>query len=382
MLAATNNDTLTTSRHETTKKWLNKRPWKPASRQLLRSEGSEGIKRKLSLKRPQTAPANQPSTPEDVHLVPQIPINNELPSTRLAIQPPPRPPRPNTAMMRDVNAWLDSSGSVSPQPIMGGLSYWRSASAVPIAASTSVQYAVPIVRESSSSRSATPPYRHMKSICRRGAKRVQAKIPPLLRTTSQRAATQRVATHPQNNRHPNSMPFISIPYEQTIQRESPKLMTQSKSFLLGSARTSSSKASTEGRELYTPGRSSLDLPVLGSTRTTAAYNGIERHRVRERSGRGVSCGESSRPTNSGSHLDESIGDLTISEAPTYSSGLPPPSYRSRSRTASIVTTSSFGCVDGMSPAQRQISVQQQRAAMKNRGVRGRVKELRKLFENH
>jgi hypothetical protein len=377
MLAATNNDTLPTSRHGTTKKWLIKRPWKPASRQLLRSEGSEGIKRKLSLKRPQTAPANQPSTSEDIHLVPQIPINIGLPSTRLAIQPPPRPPRPNTAVMRDVNAWLDSSGSVSPQPIMGGLSYWRSASAVPIAASTSMQYAVPIVRESSLSRPATPPYQHMKSICRRGAKRVQAKIPPLLRTTS-----QRVATHPQNNRHSNSMPFISIPYEQTIQRASPKLMTRSKSFLLGSARTSSSKASTEGQELLTPGRSSLDLPVLGSTRTSAAYNGTERRRVRERLGRGVSCGECSRPTNSGTRLDESIGDLTISEAPTYSSGIPPPSYRSRSRTASIVTTSSFGCVDGMSLAQRQISVQQQRAAMKNRGVRGRVKELRKLFENH
>jgi hypothetical protein len=377
MLAATSNDTSPTGRHGTSKKWLNKRPWKPASRQLLRSEGSEGIKRKLSLKRPQTAPASKPSTPEEIHLVPQILTNTELPSTRLAIQPPPRPPRPNTAAMRDVNAWLDSSGSVSPQPIMGGLSYWRSASAVPLAASTSVQYAVPIVRESSSSRSATPPYQQMKSICRRGAKRVQARIPPLRRTTS-----QRVASHPQNNRDSSSMPFISIPYEQTIQRASPKLMTPPKSHLLGSARTSSSKASTEEQELLTPSQSSPDVPVLGSTRTGAGYNGTERRRVRGRFGRGVSCGESSRQTNSGTHLEESIGDLTLSDAPTYSSGLPPPSYRSRSRTASIVTTSSFGCVDGMSPAQRQISAQQQRAAMKNRSVRGRVKELRKLFENH
>ena len=377
MLTATNNDTLTTSRHGTAKKWLNKRLWKPPSRQLLRSECSEGIKRKLSLKRPQTAPASKSTTPEDIPLVPQIPINIERPSTRLAMQPPPRPPRPNTAVMRDVNAWLDSSGSVSPQPIMGGLSYWRSASAVPIPASTNVQYAVPIVRKSSSSRSATPPYQQMKSICRRGAKRVQAKIPPLLRTTS-----QRVATDPQNDGHSESMPIISIPYEQTLQGASPKLMTRSRSFLLASARTSSSKASTEGQELLTPGRASLDLPVLGSTRTSAAYNGFKGRRVRQRFGQARRCGESSRPTNSGTHLEESIGDLSLSEAPTYSTGLPPPSYRSRSRTASIGTTSSFGCVDGMSPAQRQISVQQQREALKNRSMRGRVKELRKMFENH
>ncbi|KAG9197110.1 hypothetical protein G6514_002275 [Epicoccum nigrum] len=375
MPVAARSDTLLTSRHEQAKKWLNKRLRKPASRQLLRSESSEGIKRKLSLKRPQTAPASNSTTPEEIPLVPQILIDMGPPSTQLAIQPPPRPPRPNTAVMRDVNAWLDSSGSVSPQPIMGGLSYWRSASAVPIAATSSMQYAVPIVRESSSSRSATPPRRQMKSLCRRRAKRVQAKLPPLLRTTS-----QRVATHPQNSGHSNSMPFISIAYEQTIRRASPKLMTRSKSFLLGSARKSSPKASTEEQELLTLDQSSPDVPVLGSTRVGATYNGIERGRVRETSGQAGRC--SSRPTNSGTHLDESMGDLTLSEAPTYSSGLPPPSYRSRSRTASIVTTSSFGCVDGMSPAQRQISVQQQRVAMKNRGMRGRVKELRKLFENH
>lgn len=129
------------------------------------------------------------------------------------------------------------------------------------------------------------------------------------------------------------------------------------------------------------GHASFDLPVLGSTRTSIAYSGSEKPGERRRHGllrHTTKSGESTRPSTAGGHLsrDESLGDLSLSEAPTYSSGRPPPSYRSH--TASIMTTSSFGCVDGMSPAKRQIS--QQRAAMRSRGVRGRVKELRKMFQ--
>lgn len=199
-------------------------------------------------------------------------------------------------------------------------------------------------------------------------------MPALLRT-----ASQRVAVRKQINRRSNSMPLLAIPYEQTRQGPPPRTLGRSRSFLLTSARTSMSKTPTEEQGLL--GHVSFDLAVLGSTRTSIAYSGIER--PEERRGNGllrctIKSSESTRPPTGGGHLrrEESLGDLSLSEAPTYSSGRPPPSYRSR--TASLVTTSSFGCVDGMSPAQRQIS--QQRAAMRSRGVRGRVKELRKIFQ--
>ncbi|KAF2623573.1 hypothetical protein BU25DRAFT_302522, partial [Macroventuria anomochaeta] len=360
-----------TSKHGTAKKWLHRRLWKPASRQLLRGDSDGGMKRKLSLKRPQTAPTSGRVTPETVPPVPQIPINIELPSPRLAIHPPPRPPRPDSGVIRDVNAWLDASMSVPPPPLMGGLPYWRSASSIPTTTSTDVQYAIPIVREAGLNRPLTPSSQQVKSFCRR-AKKMQAKMPSLLRTTS-----QRIVARKQINRRSNSMPLLAIPYDQTQQAAPPKLLTRSRSFL-ASTRTSISKTPTEAQGLLSAGQYSFELPVLGSTRTSVAYSGIEglgERRTNTLLRQTTRSGEGTRPSTAGAHLsrDDSMGDL--SEAPTYSSGRPPPSYRSR--TASIMTTSSFGCVDGMSPAQRQIS--QQRAAMRSRGVRGRVKELRKRF---
>jgi len=375
MLAATSNDTLSQlSKHDTAKKWLQKRLWKPASRQLLRTDDVGGLKRKLSHKRPQTAPTSGRETPEPVPPIPQIPINIELPSPRLAIHPSPRPPRPGSDVMRDVNAWLDASMNSPTPPLMGGLPYWRSASDVPTTHSAGMQYAIPIVQGPGPTRPLTPSGQQVKSYCRRGAKKVQAKMPALLRT-----ASQRVVSRKQMNRRSNSMPLLAITYEQTQQGPPPKILTRSRSFLLVSTRTSLSKTPTEEQGLL--GHASLDLPVLGSTRTSIAYSGIERPVERRRYGllrHTNRSGKSTRPSTAGDHLnrDESLGDLSLSEAPTYSSGRPPPSYRSR--TASIMTTSSFGCVDGMSPAQRQIS--QQRAAMRSRGVRGKVKELRKKFQ--
>ncbi|KAJ4371778.1 hypothetical protein N0V86_008332 [Didymella sp. IMI 355093] len=375
MLVATSKDTLPQSKDDTPKRWLHKRLWKPASRQLLGSDNDGGLRRKLSLKRPQTAPTSGRVTPEAIPAVPQIPINIELPSPRLAIHPPPRPPRPDSGVMRDVDAWLDASMSSPPPPLMSGLPYWRSASAVPMTHCTGMQYAVPIVQEPGPSRATTPSGQQVRLYCRRGAKKVQAKMPSLLRT-----ASQCVVGRTQLNRRSNSMPLISIPYEQTQQGPPPKILTRSRSFLLASARTSMSKTPTEEQALL--GHASFDLPVLGSTRTSIAYSGIERSGERGRYGlprHSTKSGESTRPSTTGGHVsrDASLGDLSLSEVPTYSSGRPPPSYRSR--TASMVTTSSFGCIDGMSAVQRQIS--QQRAAMRSRGVRGRVKELRRRFQN-
>ena len=257
---------------------------------------------------------------------------------------------------------------------MGGLSYWRSAATVPTTTSTDVQYAIPIVREPGLGRPLTPTSHQVKSFCRR-AKKVQAKMPSLLRTTSQRLVARK-----QINRRSNSMPLLAIPYEQTQQGALPKIMTRSRSFLPASTQTSVSKTPTEAQGLLSAEKHSFDLPLLGSTRTSVAYSGVEglgERRTNVLLRQNARSGDSTRPSTAGAHLsrDDSLGDL--SEAPTYSSGRPPPSYRSRS--ASIMTTSSFGCVDGMSPTQRQIS--QQRAAMRTRGVRGRVRELRKRFQN-
>ncbi|KAF1925153.1 uncharacterized protein M421DRAFT_70754 [Didymella exigua CBS 183.55] len=376
MLAATSTEIFRQpSKHDTAKKWLHRRLWKPASRQLLRTDNDGGLRRKLSLKRPQTAPTSGRVTPEVIAPVPQIPINMELPSPRLVLHAPPRPPRPDSGVMRDVNAWLDASMSSPPPPLMGGLPYWRSASAVPATYSTGMQYAIPIVREPGTSRPMTPSGQQVKLYCRRGAKKVQAKMPSLLRT-----ASQRIVARKQINRRSNSMPLFAIPYEQTQQGPPPKMLTRSRSFLLSSARRSLSKCPAEEQGLLDHG--SFDLPVLGSTRTSIAYSGLERSGERHMHGllgHGTKSGSRTRPSTAGGRLgrDESLGDLSLSEAPTYSSGRPPPSYRSR--TASIMTTSSFGCVDGMGPAQRQIS--QQRAGVRSRGVRGRVRELRKRFQN-
>lgn len=376
MLAETSSNTLLRSKHDTAKKWLQKRLWKPPSRQRLRIEEGSSVKENDSLKRPQTAPISGGATPNEVPPVPRIPVNIEMISPRLAIQPPPRPARPDSGVVRDVNAWLDASLSALPPPLMGGLQYWRSVSEIPAIAPTSMQYAVPIVQEPDTRRPAKPSSEHAKSICRRGAKRVQAKMPSLLRI-----ASQRVVERKQLNRRSNSMPLLAATYEHAAQCTSPKVLTRSKSFLLTSNLNSTPKTPSQDHDALFTSQHHLESTLLSSTRTSATGSGVAGHLDRRTSvvtRQRRRQGDATRPWMSGAYLgqDESLGDLSLSEAPTYSSGRPPPSYRSR--TTSIMTTSSFGCVDGMSPAQRQTS--QQRAVMKSRGMRSRVKELRKRFQ--
>ncbi|KAH6629265.1 hypothetical protein C7974DRAFT_453902, partial [Boeremia exigua] len=376
MLAGNSSTTISApSKHDTAKKWLHNRLWKPASRQFLRSDGDGGVRGKFSVERPQTAPSSGREAPNTVPPVPQIPIM-ELPSPRLAVYPPARPPRPDSGMIRDVNAWLDASSNAPPPQLMSGLPYWRSTSTLAPTTAPGMQFAIPIVREPEPSRPLTPSGQQMKSMCRRGAKKVQAKMPSLLRTTSQRAAACKHV-----NRRSASMPLLAIAYEQTRQAAPPKNLTRSRSSLLASARTSGSKSPTEEQALLSTGQPSGELPVLGSTRMGVAFSGGERRTDRRRNAtlrQMTRSGESTRPSTAGAYLsqDGSMNDLSLSEVPTYSSGPAPPSYCSR--TVSVRTTSSFGCVDGISASQRQIS--QQRAAMRNRGVRGRVRELRKIFQ--
>jgi hypothetical protein len=66
--------------------------------------------------------------------------------------------------------------------------------------------------------------------------------------------------------------------------------------------------------------------------------------------------------------EDSVGN--ISDAPTYSSGPPPPSYRSRA--ASVRTTSSFGCIDAMNTTRQ---LHPHLAEQHSRGVKGRLKRF-------
>jgi hypothetical protein len=111
----------------------------------------------------------------------------------------------------------------------------------------------------------------------------------------------------------------------------------------------------------------------GSGRSSAAECSMER-RMGMMSIRSVRSADSTHPSTTAAPItrEDSAGDF--SDVPSYSSGLHPPSYRSRP--ASILTTSSFGCIDGMDPAQRQIS--QQRAVMQ-RGVKGKLRRFAQNF---
>jgi hypothetical protein len=163
-----------------------------------------------------------------------------------------------------------------------------------------------------------------------------------------------------------------------VDRTPPMIMTRRRSVRKSTLRIIPSMSST-----LPPTRLPSEDPLLAqpsfrygnssSTRTSKAEGSIER-RMNALLVRSTRSADSTRPSTAAAHMhrEYSMGDL--SDAPSYFTGPPPPSYRSRP--ASILTTSSFGCIDGMSPAQRQIS--RQRAALQ-RGVKGRLKRLAQNF---
>ncbi|KAF2995403.1 hypothetical protein E8E13_004777 [Curvularia kusanoi] len=381
---------------DTAKKWLNKRLWKPVSRPLLRTQGSDGASSKLSLVRPSTAPSYGATESEKIPPVPQIPPRFEPPKNRPSINPPARAPEPPSRAPRydsvvrevDVDAWLDRGLHVSPpasflqspqpaqaaQPLMEGLSYWQIAPAGTVSAPRGLQYAIPIQRQPEYVRPVTPYNPQVESVYRRSAKAMQAKIPTL-----QRTAAQRVPAHEQDDLHSESMPLLAVPYEQTVQGASPKAWTPPNYSWPNFNRTSGPSASNEGQTPSTPGRSSSDVLHSGSARTSATSNQADGgHEGRRRLRNG-------RPSTLGTQRDESMGDLTLSDAPTYSTGPTLPPYSSRPLSIkSASSTCSFGCIDGYTHGQREIN--RQRAAMANRGKEGKegkegkVKKLRNLFK--
>ncbi|KAF2790077.1 hypothetical protein K505DRAFT_391482 [Melanomma pulvis-pyrius CBS 109.77] len=332
----------------TTKNWLTRRLRRSASRQGKDSEDTVEIGRQASLRRPQTAPSG-PVRPT------VFPATLEPPLTRPLNRPPPRPPRPDSGVIRDVNAWLDAS-TIKPAPtLMAGLPYWREGAFIGSGLSSDVRYAVPIVQAPETERPSTAHSEHIKSFCRR-AKRMQVRMPTLLRTKSQRVT---VVLQKGTNRRSNSTPLLSQLNEMRA------AVTAVPQFTI---RTGSVMYST---------------PRLTVT-TTSEYNGGwlgmgQRHFLDppQRFGSPVlvrlgECGRkwnTMRPSTAVDYMprENSVGNL--SDAPTYFSGPPPPAYRSQA--ASIVTTSSFGCIDGMNSEQRR----QPREGQRSRGVKDKIKRF-------
>ncbi|KAF2194052.1 hypothetical protein K469DRAFT_548963 [Zopfia rhizophila CBS 207.26] len=354
-------------KQETTKKWLARHLLRPISRQGKENEGDEEVNLREFLERPRPAPSTcAVSKPIDFAATLEPPLAR--PRNKL----PPRPPRPNSTVIRDVNAWLDASMLKPAPPLMAGIPYWRDGSVVGSMPTTEYRYAIPIVPGPKGERLATSHSQHMKFFCRR-AKKMQVRMPILLRTRSQRQTiTQRKIA----NRRSTSMPLLSIPNETLgAPAAMPKVLTRSRSVmqLIPRLTTATSLASHGGwlgmgqqQLISQPGR----MGSPGSVSFGEQESNMER-RINAVLGQSTRSGGTARAANPANVIsrEDSMGNL--SDTPTYFSGIPPPSYRSRA--ASIQTTSSFGCIDGMNAERRLIS--QRKAAQRSRGMKGKLKKF-------
>jgi hypothetical protein len=286
------------SKPEVARKWLQRHLHKPAPCNPA------------ELVRPRTAPSTGTAEPHPFPAALQRPANLERSRSTHAQQPDSAPSRPDSGVTRHVSAWLEANRDPPATPIMQGLPYWRSATLTDGAtASESLQYAVPIIQPHED-----PPSmdhsQHVRAFYRR-VRKVQVRMPSLLRTVPQRSATQKQSS---------SMPVLHSPH-------------------------SAVGAPSDGCNV-----------VVGHT-PEGRENTLSAN-LSARVSRGDSMGEAS-------------------DAPTYYTG-PPPSYRSRA--VSIQTTSSFGCVDGLGPAQRPTT--QNRSALRKYGMRGKFKELQRKLKAH
>ena len=174
------------SKHEAARKWLQRRLHKTTSRNPVAPA------------RPRTAPSTGTAEPAPFHAALQRPTNPER-SLSSHAQPDPASSRPDSGITRHVNAWLDANGNATP--LMEGLPYWRSAAMTDASApSGSLQYAVPVIQPHEEPPS-TDHSHHVRAFYRR-VKKVQVRMPSLLRTVSQRSATQTQS---------NSMPTLHMP---------------------------------------------------------------------------------------------------------------------------------------------------------------------------
>lgn len=251
-------------------------------------------------------------------------------------------------------------------PLMAGLSYWREATFPSVKDSAAAQHAVPLFIASGATR--PPPASNQQGkTFRRCARKMQVQMPSMLRTKSQRLVGRK-----NMNRLSASMPLLAVSYEH-VQEEVPQvLMTRSRSFLRPVTRPSTRHTSARNEGLLNVEQQSRHGTPAGAR--VGDVESVSERCINAVFIRAARSADITRPSTAAAGLvrEDSMGDL--SDAPTYFSGPPPPSYRSRPE--SVITTSSFGCIDGMNPAQRQIS--QQRAALQ-RGMRCKLKRLAHTF---
>jgi hypothetical protein len=353
------------NKHDTAKQWLQRRLCKLPSIQPS-NERDGGLRERPTIKRPGTAPSTDCAEAHStVPPIPPIPISIPRQTHNASLSSPVRPARPDSDVTRGINAWLDTSITPSP-PLMGGIPYWRKATEPNFKDGAGIQHATLIGWESEGIRPSTSQSQRMKSF-RRRAKKIQVQMPLFVRNKSLRNAGRK-----QVNRRSNSMPVFAIAYDST-QQATPPIPVPVLPLRAAPAIAPAIPIDQMHDEEILPGQPRFRYGSPASGRSSAAEGSRER-RMGMISIRSVRSADSTRPSTAADPgtREDSTGDF--SEVPSYSSGLHPPSYRSRP--ASVLTTSSFGCIDGMNPAQRQIS--QQRAAMQ-RGVKGKLRRFAQNF---
>lgn len=302
-------------------------------------------------KRPSTAPSQDCATDtEYIPPIPSIPLDFQKLMALQEHNSPPRPRRPDPAVLQDVGAWLDASKSSAP--LMGGLPYWREGNPADTDHGPKVQYAIPIIQEPDYQGPSATPGQQLRTFCRRAKRQVrmpqlrQMKSTPVLADAGERS---------------EPAPVFGIPYDETDWGEAPVILTR---------RAASPPIARPSTAIGSAIKDTATLEAMDQKMQTMQLQpGPETSRSNSLQSEARVAGRLPR--------EDSMGSFG-SSAPTYFSGVPPPSYKSQppsSRHASLLTVSSFGCIDGMNAEYRQLS--QKRAAEKQRGIKGRLKKLAK-----
>ncbi|CBX96146.1 predicted protein [Plenodomus lingam JN3] len=296
--------------------WFQRQLRKTTSRQMLKPE----CQAPLPIQRPRTAPSvhtgtnasTSPSVQARLLSTKRTPFSTQ-------VQPPLRPPRPEADVMRDINAWLEASTITPCPPLMGGLPYWRTATVPGIRDTNQVQHAIPIIREPDRRRPPTAQSQHIKPF-RGRARKVHVQMPSMLRAGSQHLAVRKL------DRRSTSMPVLAFSYEQMAQAAPPKLLSRPHSIRDSAIRPSTAHETAAIFDEPTENKTAqFGVPLS----TLCGLKSNLDRRINTRFPWTSRSSDSTRPSTASGDRDQedSMGDL--SDAPTYFSGPPPPSYRSR-----------------------------------------------------
>lgn len=366
-----------TAKQDSAKHWFTRHLLRSVPRQAEGNTQQLKMIRQLSFRRPRTAPPDRPSTAPS--LGPAAKDESDpllrIPAMQLQRSPcrhelkaSPRPARPAPEVLLNVDAWLATSKPSSP--LMGGLSYWREGDPADSEEAVNVQYAIPIIQEPSYETLSPSHSQQLRSLYRRAKK--QVRMPSIRRAKSPRAMEEDA------NERSESAPVLAVPYEQTQPGEAPFFATRmTATHPLTRPSTAAAASPSTGAGINLRLLPTIDLSLRRDSPGSMQLRELECEMERLALGQSPLTGSNLRPgALAAANLPREDSMGSFSSAPTYFSGMPPPSYKSRpasSRPASILTTSSFGCIDGMNPEQRQLS--QRRAAQKQRTMKARLRKL-------